>query len=354
MCVQIWVLLLVTCIWTPTRANNNHSPESFLFMVERAAAACLYHNIVLPRGDKIGHAFHNERNWSVKSDLMSRFVGISDNKNDTLPSCMTADEVIVMTEAFPSGKHTCRVRWLSPSSICHVFQKYATIAWRGDSLTRHMLNALYMIQSGDLRYGAFPHPKLTASSVYENCSCDGQFSEAQICRSYEQRFDFDDMRKNSWCPNINHTSGSPIFGTDVDLGCLPKPSFLYVQGGTHHGFNATRTISELLAPTLSGIRSTCTLGNRTFSKQVRTVVSGVNWVTKMNADKYPHQAPKYGLAHNRGIAEYLGNEFPSAKMISFWNMTMEAANRTSDGFHHLTDINLMKAMILINIMDLMA
>ena len=47
---------------------------------------------------------------------------------------------------------------------------------------------LMMLWTGDYRFGGFARKPDVKNSIYDHCSCDGQFSEALICRDLRPGF----------------------------------------------------------------------------------------------------------------------------------------------------------------------
>ena len=70
--------------------------------------------------------------------------------------------------------------------------------------------------------------------------------------------------------------------------------------------------------------------------------------------QYPHQRRDKVKSHNSYVHKWLTLHYPRVLYTDFWNLTADGVNRTSDGFHSLSDINVIKATYLLNIMDKMA
>ncbi len=54
------------------------------------------------------------------------------------------------------------------------------------------------------------------------------------------------------------------------------------------------------------------------------------------------------------MQNYLVQHFPKVVILNYWNLSdvFVQQNRTSDGFHSLSDSNLIKSMMLLNAMKL--
>lgn len=91
-----------------------------------------------------------------------------------------------------------------------------------------MINALYMLWTGNWRHGAFPlhstvhRPEeghtLAHDETLTRCGCDGQFSESDICRRYTPaKFDIpSDPRHRGLCSSL-HTTPTFRFYTQTIL-----------------------------------------------------------------------------------------------------------------------------------------
>ncbi len=77
--------------------------------------------------------------------------------------------------------------------------------------------------------------------------------------------------------------------------------------------------------------------------------------SKAVSDKYPDQSDARTLAFNQDLGANLAKDFPEVVFLNLWELSREfvLGNRTSDGFHSLSDSNLIKTMMLFNAMKLM-
>jgi hypothetical protein len=82
---------------------------------------------------------------------------------------------------------------------------------------------------------------------------------------------------------------------------------------------------------------------------LRFVFMGVPIVHPAVTRKYPVQNGERVQLFNTELISLVGN-LSNFYIINFTAMTHEAVWRTSDGFHSLTDVNLMKVMSLLNVM----
>jgi hypothetical protein len=77
----------------------------------------------------------------------------------------------------------------------------------GDSLSRHMTMALYILLSGDLRYGRYSGYTID-NNVALHCGCDGQFPESLTYRHYViEKYTFNNTCTQEICtrfPNLKN------------------------------------------------------------------------------------------------------------------------------------------------------
>jgi hypothetical protein len=199
------------------------------------------------------------------------------------------------------------------------------------------------------------------------CKCDGQFSEHESCRFRDGLFEGITPHDKGMCPQLPYSNKnfttepftlqlilSDTYGPPIDynfLNCAsnPKSILLMVQGGAHTQSEPHQTFDFYLKPLIhSSQYKGCV--NAGKLKVIWTAYSATSHT--MDA-AWPHQnrdiiANKFNPTMQQLIAEH-GVDI---KIVDWWNLTADA--QTSDGFHHLTDVNLMKALHLINVADLFA
>jgi hypothetical protein len=170
------------------------------------SSAC--QNQFVPRNDDGGDYLTIKVNWTMNSDTIREF-----DKGNGSPHCINVTE-LTRTIIQPVVNYTCQVPFVFNCEINSIFQQYSTVFWTGDSLTRHMSQALHILMTQDLQYGGYP-PNIGNKSVpYNYCSCDGQFSEAKVCREFDQDFhSIKDMRTHfKDCPQIENSSKTEFIG----------------------------------------------------------------------------------------------------------------------------------------------
>jgi hypothetical protein len=78
--------------------------------------------------------------------------------------------------AFPG----CRLKWYTQQEACATIARQGHLVLIGDSLVRHISNALLSILSGNYKYGMVRNAQETAS-VWGECACDGAYGSGSGC-----------------------------------------------------------------------------------------------------------------------------------------------------------------------------
>ena len=248
-------------------------------------------------------------------------------------------------EAFQSFfvPHGCAFKWFSPREACTVLSRYSKLYFVGDSLTRHLVQGVTMVLNGNLEYGAVPHAK--ESRIYDDCRCDGQFSEAKECRMSIDTFV--DNRAAGLCPGTSGHFALVYNGGMIGNNALvsqydTRPIFFFLSAGTHYKMDANVTIQEFLEPNLSKIEAMKAANSELW---VLTSWGAMGAQGRMLDTKYWRQSRENSAVFNQQIGEYaLKNGVQT--VFDWWNLTRGA--QASDGLHLLTDVNVVKAQYIIN------
>jgi hypothetical protein len=298
----------------------------------------------------------------MKSDALRRSLGLG--FNNTQMVCRTSNEVIesVTQKLLDSErKNACILPWFSSDEICHIHEKYSTIILNGDSFTRHIAMAIRMLILEDLRFGGYPVRGRSADFV-TYCGCDGQFSEAQDCRYYS--FDYDHAFLEGLCTHLPsfrpfrflYYDLKPTFQPMHLCNNDPRPQFVFLSGGFHYESNPEKTIEKFLVPamkSLSDIKNDC---SRRLNKTqtIHVAFTGIPIISESIQQIYSNERTENAIRFHHVLEEYIRTHYPDVTVINFLNLTAEGVNRTSDGVHSLTDVNVMKAMTLLSIMNFSA
>lgn len=72
----------------------------------------------------------------------------------------------------------CAIKWFSPEEACNLLERVGTLVVVGDSLQRHLVQALFAIMS-DYTVGATALPLLASDECRALCACEGQFQDSE-------------------------------------------------------------------------------------------------------------------------------------------------------------------------------
>jgi hypothetical protein len=219
----------------------------------------------------------------------------------------------------------------------------------GDSLARQLRQAMYMSLSNNFVLGGMIKDETWA---YQNCRCDGQFSEHKGCRAVTRYFEklwF--PQKEGYCSQLpnNRTPFQLLSYPDWNLlQCEEnseesRPMLIIFQGGTHFMSNATIYVQKSIFPILEspGYEKCQKLGKvhmvqLSFTAQSRTLDNA-----------YPHQSRENATEFNGYLQQFNQEHQLQFHTLDWWNLTKDA--QTSDGFHFLSDVNVIMAQYIFNL-----
>ena len=256
----------------------------------------------------------------------------------------------------PAG---CALRWHEGDEVCAVLDRYSHVVLAGDSLSRHVHQALFMLLTQDLRYGGLPRLS-RQEGLFDRCQCDGQFSEHKVCREYEwfNMFNLTDPRLAGLCTHTQHYNFSLLTHTTYDgkyaegtfqplCSDDPRPRVIFIQGHAHFESNRGMTMDRFIRPLLDTVNSVHDKCAHRFV--LHWVLTGAPAQSRLLDGKFPQQQRERVAAYN---AEMDGEmQQRGIGTMHYWNMTLNAA--TSDGFHYLSDVNLLRASSMINYLQLL-
>mmetsp|Transcript_16459 Transcript_16459/g.27507 ORF Transcript_16459/g.27507 Transcript_16459/m.27507 type:complete len:430 (-) Transcript_16459:91-1380(-) len=323
--------------------------------------------------------------WSVDSGLLHTMLGVNhglisgDNtanmtaarvdRTSNVQPCTTVEDVallfaeLVGDESLVSGRQRCRLLWFDPLSYCSLFAKFAGVFIEGDSITRHMMQGLHMIGSQNWLNGAYPCR--SASIQRENCHCDKQFSEIWACRSrcdYNkekllgeyirercQRTKLGNLQTNIFSYNLRNNL------VRYARTCESLDGKLYVftiQGSGHYATDPLRIINELLKFDIATVESWF----RHCPEQLLIIYTGATVSSTKLQEEYPQQRIDKIEAFNVQVKAWLADNHPRVVFLDPFNVTRVAMSppagspRSSDGYHFLSDFNILFANTLLNLM----
>jgi len=235
----------------------------------------------------------------------------------------------------------CRIPHAPPAEVKNILSKPARLAIGGDSLSRHMTLGLTLLQSGDYVDGGLTK----ADPAWINCRCDGQFSEALICRKLAVVATEGAIGEH----NVTYTL------TNRDCRDDGSPHVFWLQGGAHFKSSSQTAMEQWFGPEILRIRKRHKRHGCPGSPVI--FVSGLNSQSRSLDKYYEWQSRENAASFNEELANHLANwvdtgPFSKDKifMVDFMNLTMDAP--TSDGYHYLTDVNTVKADVFVALVDM--
>ncbi|KNC84352.1 hypothetical protein SARC_03432 [Sphaeroforma arctica JP610] len=277
--------------------------------------------------------------------------------NDSLQD---APDMVKAVESSYFKPANCDIPYIQErSDICGILAKYSSVALLGDSLTRHLTQAL-MIQMTDDYVAGGTVVKTSAAQLH--CKCDGLFSENAMCRG-RNAIDLYDLF-HEVCSDVQPLSRFDFMGASADghprrrvkahadrIVCPDddtRPVLIQLQGGLHVKSSAKRTISEIIQPLLE---------NPKFKKcqekgKVRLIWHAGSAQSRVLDKKYPHQSRENYLEFNKKIDEYLTENQVNVTILDWWKLSENA--QMSDGVHYLQDVNVMKSNHFLTVASMLA
>ena len=306
--------------------------------------------------------------------------------------------------------HGCSVPHFGPSRACQAMSQFSAIIVYGDSMMRHLTQGMLALLAGDLAHGATPHlPEWPASkqeAVHRLCACDGQFSENDFCRKWQDEdggqadhplwFRFTLSRYRFWlqrdsgpttdlrsiCPAASRLTflgafrgfkeanftGQPSEKVWRELLCTgdagskasrPLPALLLLQLGVHGASQALKGKGTLGGAFHAYVKPVLHLASSVARKCGRPLIpwwTGQSAQIAHNDRLYPWQASDAVVPFDRQMKRMVTSMFQGDELIApvraleFYNLTDGA--RTDDGYHRLTDVNVAKADVLLHAMEL--
>ena len=307
-------------------------------------------------------------NWSIDNDLERS------NFYRNCASCrqFNANEVL---ESVATGSSCCAIEWPSTANVCLTLQRYSSVFWIGDSLTRQMVYAMYELLLENLQWGKVKgngdnngisdgqKKKVPAvQQMYEQCQCDGTYLDSKdLCRLYDYSTMFHLTRPvlNTLCPSHTIDPRSFLFyyrhhSNREDLQSAFKcyndsrPQFVYLSS-IDAGYTLEKLQNEVVEKILSYIdraKKGCP-----YDMKYRFVWAGASPTSVEHNKKYPLQRRDRAIDLNAKMKSWLHVSHPEFKILDFFNMTLD--DTSHDGLHFQTSTNVKKASVLLRLMDLL-
>jgi len=373
--------------------NNNNGYNNFLSLYNRWYPTCSdpVTNSMMARGGAIDVDAEASRDWSInlrsfdhsqpacrtmESLLESSRRGERFLLNPQIPLNATGSELSPSPTSF--RPYQCSPRFPTSDEMCDEIHKFAHLTIVGDSLSRHMVQALHTLLKQDLRFGAFPYLSDNSGGLYDRCQCDGQFSEHATCRAYSSPniFSIADLRSLGFCyprPVINKNSTiresfhptrleSHFHGFDISVNannyhylCLSsmskidkRPRLVVLQAALHYHNDANTVIAwvKRMMEVINYVGANCASG----PINVHYLYIGATAQIRSMDLKYPHQSRESAIIFNNEVSQHFKKNY-NLSTINFLPLTRNA--QSSDGLHHLSDVNMVKAVYIYNYMKLL-
>ena len=302
-----------------------------------------------------------------------------------LPSCQSIDEYLLSvkygTRSWPTTAHSgdetkpslflpykCYTPTLPPSKTktCTILNQYSHVIFMGDSIGRHLRNAIYMSMRGD--YIKTHHIRGA------ECICDGIFSEKKACRYFQEYFQnivpISKIEGGQLCTNnesfilgmqqstpfVTQKTGQPDPGGYIDWTSVDCTNKLYrgilivANGGLYFQMDASTTFDKVIQPMITHPKfETCLRYGK-----VNLIWIAMHSISTHMESYYPHQSRKNALAFNRQMTELFTSSGlvlnQDVMILDTWNMTQNS--QSSDGLHLLSDVNLAKAAQVLGLVEL--
>ena len=330
--------------------------------------------------------------WTVAVEALRFSQAMKSLKSSGGKSCASIDSFL---QSVASGSRLCPLHLLSPKEICNTLHEYSHVYWVGDSLTRHTIMALLSLVTSNLQMGAVPRSfEGNEHFPFNDCQCDGMYSEAGSCRLYNQSSFSSAVRqacRRYIQPPTLDTVFHYVYHSDGLLPglsrCLPadkRPVALLYQGGRMGDASAedrqrlwpvvsqlcnfTRKCCYQVSPEFAAICGDSTSVARrdgrgwphtqqgtyrsTDIKRVHLAFTGGNVQARRFDGVFFKQSREVFQANNEAWRRYMAVRYPGMVFLDFFNLTYQPPAESSDGYHYLTATNIEKANAIFRLMAL--
>jgi hypothetical protein len=272
----------------------------------------------------------------------------------------------------PNG---CDIGPMSRGRICGILNQYSHVLLIGNSMIRHLRQAMLMAIRKDFVLGGQLSDRTSGPpnfNPYRSCRCDGQFSEHSVCRQLNQLFWKMTPRQLHICSFLEdgdvplfqlvtpEDPFSPLRGADRtfvwdDIHCEDpqyKGIFLLLSPLLHWQFvnNLTlQNVDEYFLPYMNHP----VIQNCSKAGKLKVVWMSFHAQSRQLDAKYPVQSRESTAAANQEIKQLLVERgYGHVPILDMMKLTTDA--QTSDGYHFLSDVNLHKAYSVLAAADLLA
>ena len=233
--------------------------------------------------------------------------------------------------------HACNIPYMPARDAFQMFSNLGSITIGGDSKGRHVAVALNMVLHENL------YSSMRVGGACSGCTCDGIFSEARECRLGSVDWIHREMPQLRVFELWRYRDIDTLVPQKVAATCTPhKTPVLFMQGGLHLGVipsNGVKYFSHYLEVFL---REQTKCGASTPV----VFFSGVDTQAEEMDKVYPLQNKARVKAYNLEVGAAM--QALGVHVLDFAPLTQGGAK--SDGVHSLADVNVYKAMALLNAM----
>jgi hypothetical protein len=280
-----------------------------------------------------------------------------------LVSSITDNMTIEEKESIPSYfvPHGCDIPYLNTREYCAAANVFTDIVIQGDSLSRHLHQAMLIAYRGDMIRGSI-EPHFPNASHLHRCYCDAQFSQSQLCRPNDEgifvnfqphqihacsELPYDDQFTQHF--SVNRFEGNLSFSYEGVNCSSPdyKGMLLFIQGGVHWKWRVVPFWRDIWKKVIyNPVVKDCAK-----QKKLTLIRSGYTAQSPVLDVLFPRQSMKEGRTFDRKMDKLFIREKISVPTLRWIPLTFGA--QKSDGLHFLTDVNLQEAqhvMILANML----
>lgn len=360
-------------------------PSKSAFWKRRGGSECQVTNLVPLRGDKINAEFSQARPWSISQGSFPMTATGDAPACTSVPALLGAVKLgkrvwVGEEEEGPLGPlqrqetfsvfhpFGCSIPAYSEAEAAAVLGRFDVVALHGDSLTRHLFQAMLVVLGGDEVSGGVPN---MIERDKKHCRCDGMFSEAAGCRSwYQPEQHFFQNYQIPAAPALYY-GGSKRLGDGRVLNLCGGAKLLVMQGGVHFECNTQSTLDNLIFPQLEAVVRAAAKCDKDSANPARIDLVWLAHSAQSRAldSKFPRQSRDTLTVANAEIALAMHVKWKQMlaaavlesgpfmhemhlHILDFMNLTSDA--QTSDGFHSLTDVNVAKAFALLRLSELVS
>jgi hypothetical protein len=135
-----------------------------------------------------------------------------------------------------------------------------------------------------------------------------------------------------------------------------KNYYFAMQGSGHQATNASVVINDYLSPDITTLKEWF----RDCPEKLLLTYTGATVSSEYLEELYPHQRREKVRAFNDHVRTWLAANHPAVVFLDPYNITFSAiypsvgVSRSSDGFHLISDFNILYANVLLNLMHIFA